>query len=89
MPKTLKPELSPSEKRKATMIAKYGSEALWKTEMRKWRALSSNSGKGGFAYLKEHDPARLKEISKKGAEARGQGENRQGGQIFQPVDTDT
>lgn len=65
-------KMTPQQKRKATLIAKYGSEANWHSEMRKWRAMSTNSGKGGFYYLKHNDPAKLKEISKKGAEARVQ-----------------
>lgn len=76
-------KMTPQQKRKATLIAKYGSEANWHSEMRKWRAMSTNSGKGGFYYLKHNDPAKLEEISKKGAH-----ESRLSRQKIQPVDKD-
>lgn len=50
------------------MILKYGSEDGAKEEMRR-RAEKSPRNKNGVAYfakLKQEDPERLKEISKKG-----------------------
>lgn len=58
------------------LVAKLG-EAGAKEEMRRRAALSSRNSKGtgGFAYIKKHDPERLKTISLKGLEARRKNES--------------
>ena len=48
----------------------YGSVEAGKEEMRRRRKLAENHGKGGFKYLKDNDPDKLQEITKKAAEAR-------------------
>lgn len=55
----------------AAVIRKYGSVEAGKEEMKRRRSLAANhGGLGGFTHMKEHDPERLREISKKANEAR-------------------
>ena len=58
-------------KRRQTLIAKYGSEEAVREHYREMQRKSREKyrGTGGFAYLKKHDLAKLKEISAKGNEA--------------------
>lgn len=46
-------------------IKKHGSEAAWREYMRQASNKSSRNSKGtgGFRYLKEHNPEKLKEIA--------------------------
>lgn len=48
----------------AAMVEKYGSEEAVREEMqrRQQKSRQTYKGKGGFAYLKEHDPEKLKNI---------------------------
>lgn len=46
----------------AAMLAKYGSEEAVRAKMRANAQLTPKHGRGGFAYLKKHDPAKLKTI---------------------------
>lgn len=59
-----------ADKLKAAGIKRFGSEEAW----RAFQSASSNkarrTGKGGFAWLKENDPEKLKEISKNAAQKR-------------------
>lgn len=58
-------------KRKQTLIEKYGSEEAVREHYREMQRKSRETykGNGGFAYLKKHNPEKLKEISDKGNEA--------------------
>ena len=50
------------------MLAKHGSDEAISEAMRERQKKSREnySGRGGFVYLKEHDPKKLKEITSKG-----------------------
>lgn len=55
---------------KKTMLKKYGSEEAVSAKMKENSSKSDHSKNiGGFGYMKQHDPERLKEISKKGGGA--------------------
>lgn len=57
----------------ASMIEKYGSEEAVREVMRQNANKSAkNTGGGGFAYMKKHDPIRLRQTSSVG------GKNRRG-----------
>lgn len=55
-----------------SMIAKYGSEEAVREHQRKSGIKGKKTGKGGFAYMKKHDPIRLRQASSVG------GQNRRG-----------
>ena len=52
------------------MIKKFGSVEAGREEMKRRRALAKTHGKGGFKYLKDNDPEKLKEIQDKARQAR-------------------
>lgn len=58
------------EQWEAEMERKYGSVEAGKEEMRRRRALAKPHRKGGFKYLKENNPERLKELQDKARKAR-------------------
>jgi hypothetical protein len=53
-------------RRKATMLAKFGSEEAVKKFMSDIAKKASRPGTGGFHYLAKNDPDRLRAISKIG-----------------------
>lgn len=58
----------------AAMIRQFGSVEAGREEMKRRRALKGESTKpGGFAYLKQHDPERLKKIQDKAIKSRWRG----------------
>lgn len=54
------------------MIKKHGTKEAVRQAMADRQKLSRENytGKGGFAYLKEHDPDKLKEITTQGGKRR-------------------
>ena len=60
------------EKWLKAMILKHGSEEAVREFMARNASKSSrnNKGTGGFRYIKDHDPDKLREISRKGVEGR-------------------
>lgn len=52
------------------MIKQFGSVEAGREEMKRRRALAKTHGKGGFKYLKDNDPEKLKEIQNKANKAR-------------------
>jgi general stress protein YciG len=48
------------------MIKKHGSEEAVREFMRESGQQAKRSRKGGFHYLKQHDPEKFKQISAKG-----------------------
>lgn len=52
------------------MIKKFGSVEAGREEMKRRRALAKTHSKGGFKYLKDNDPDKLKEIQRKAQKAR-------------------
>lgn len=58
------------EKIRLAGIKKHGSEEAWREFLRQSSAKSkrNSAGTGGFAYLKAHDPNKLREVSKKGGQ---------------------
>lgn len=69
MPKT-------REQWEAEMIRKYGSVEAGREEMRRIRSTQKPHSKGGFKYLKENDPDKLKEMQRKGGKARWNSESK-------------
>jgi hypothetical protein len=62
-----------TNKREETLIAKYGSKEALAAKRREWQLKSRanpNTKKGGFRWLKENDPAKLKELSREGVKKR-------------------
>lgn len=61
-------------KRRETLLKKFGSEEALKEHYREMQRKSREKykGTGGFAYLKKHNPEKLKEISDKGNEVQKQ-----------------
>lgn len=58
-------ELTHGEKLRLAGIKRYGSEEAWKIAQAENGRSASHPGTGGFAYMAQHDPSRLKYIAKK------------------------
>ena len=57
------------------MILKHGSEEAVREFMAKSATQVKSRGKGGFYYLKQNDPDKLKHISQKGGKTRSKDTN--------------
>jgi hypothetical protein len=62
-----------TDRREETLEAKYGGKEGLAAKRREWQLKSRanpNTKKGGFKWLKENDPAKLKELSREGVKKR-------------------
>lgn len=69
-----------TDKREQTLIEKYGSKEALAQKRKEWQTksrLNPNTKKGGFAYLKEHDPEKLSEVQRANANRRWDNEKAQ------------